>query len=191
MNFDRMSEEEIRDAGKERRIRNYHNKRLDRLKKEILEHDAEIGVWNAPDNSLPHLSWAQVLDCLDSHAMRILSDSVEALDVLSKPYAQDFVRWLSEYVNKTRAGTIKISDLYDSYKRRFAGMSADYFEQLVDCVCRVYAGRGWKIEDGQFVFRASTFSLDYHVQVWDTTKKMYNTTFASRILSVLMSEDDG
>jgi len=41
MDFEQMTEEEIRNAAKERKIRNYHNKGLERLKKEILERDEE------------------------------------------------------------------------------------------------------------------------------------------------------
>ena len=190
MNFDTMTDEEIREAGRERKIRNSHNKRIDRLKKEILEHDAEIGAWSAPDNSLPHLSWSQVLDCLDSYAMKHLSSSIEALDTLAKPYSSDFVSWLSEYVTMTRQGDVKVRTLYDSYRRRFSGMSQDYFERLLDCVCKVYVGRGWRVSEGLFTFGDATFPLDYHVQMWSTTKRMYNTTFASRVLSVLMSEED-
>ena len=185
-----MTEKDIRAAAKERKIRNYHNKGLDRLKKEILERDEETGAWSAPDNSLPKLSWSQVLDCLDSYAMRHLSDSVEALEVLGKPYANNFVSWFSQYIELAGKGSLPVKTMYDGYNLRHGGMSLDYFVVLLDKVCDVYKGRGWRIDDGNFIFNTASFSLKYHLDVWDLTKKLHNTSMATRILTVLMGEND-
>lgn len=190
MNFERMQEEDIRSAAKERKIRNYHNKGLERLKTEILEHDAELGEWAAPDNALPNLSWAQILDCLDQYAMKNLSQCIEALDVLSKPYAENFVSWFTDYIEIVKTGQVETETMYEGFKRRFGGMSKDYFNLLLERVCEVYAGRKWSIKDGVFHFSAVSFPLAYHVQMWKITKKMHNTAFAARILSVLLGDQD-
>jgi len=190
MDFEQMTEEEIRNAAKERKIRNYHNKGLERLKKEILERDEETGKWSAPDNSLPKLSWSQVLDCLDSFAMRHLSDSVEALEVLGKPYAKDFVKWFSQYIELAGKGSIPVEMMYKGYKNRYGGMSIEYFRFLLEKVCDVYKGRGWVVEGDVFSFNGGSFSLEYHLQVWELTKKLHNTSMATRILTVLMGEND-
>jgi len=190
MNLEKMDEEGIRAAAKERKIRNYHNKRIERLKNEIREYDAELGQWSAPDNSLPHLSWAQVLDCLDQYAMKNLADCIEALDLLSKPYANNFVAWFTDYIQIARSGSVEVKKLYEGYHLRFGGMSEGYFENLLERVCEVYVGRGFNIEDGVFNFKAVSFPLEYHVEMWKMTKKLHNTSFATRILSVLMGEND-
>lgn len=190
MNFDQMTEKEIRAEAKARKIRNHHNKNIERLKKEILECDQETGKWSVPENSFPKLSWSQVLDCLDGYAMRHLSDSVEALDVLGKPYAKNFVEWFSKYVQRSNKGEVQVANLYEGYKQRYGGMSKDYFQVLLEKTCDVYRGRGWKVEDGMFHFTKATFPLDYHTQVWSITKKVHNTASATRILTVLMGEDE-
>ena len=190
MNFEQMNEEEIRKAAKDRKIRNYHNKGLERLQKEILERDEQTGEWSAPDNSLPKLSWSQVLDCLDTYAMKHLSDSVEALEVLSKPYAKNFVGWFSQYIEIARTGSLDVETLYTGYKLRHGGMSFDYFLVLLEKVCEVYRGRGWKVDNKTFHFTPASFPLKYHIEVWTLTKKLHNTSAATRILAVLMGENN-
>lgn len=191
MNFEQMNEEEIRKEAKDRKIRNYHNKGLERLKKEIIERDEETGQWSAPDNSLPKLSWSQVLDCLDTFAMRNLSESVDALEILSKPYAKNFVSWFTQYIELAGQGQLPIKNMYEGYKRRHGGMSREYFEVLLEKVCDVYKGRGWKIDNAEFLFTPASFPLKYHIEVWELTKKLHNTSTATRILAVLMGEANG
>ena len=191
MKYEDLPEEELRAIAKERKIQNWHNRRRESIIDLLRQRDETTGDWQPPDNSLPKLSWSQLLDTLDHKAITALSDALEALDRLSQPQAKDFVRWFSDWQRGVHTCNMPIAALHGAYCRVERGVSLNYFRRLVDDVCVIHKGAGWSCSDDHLVFsKRAQFPLSWHVEVWKTSKVVDHATTATRVLTLLLGGDD-
>jgi hypothetical protein len=191
MRYEELPEEELREIAKERKIANWHNRRVEGIIELLRQRDETTGDWQPPDNSLPKLSWSQIIDTLDSRAISTLSDALEALDRLANPQAKDFIVWFSSWQAGTYQANMPLTSLHAAYCREYSQVSLNYFRRLVEDVCVLHKGVGWRVSDDHLVFtKKASFPLSWHVDVWKTSKIVDNATTATRVMTLLLGGGD-
>lgn len=191
MKYEELPEDELRQIAKERKVQNWHNRKVESLIERLRERDEQTGAWQPPDNSLPKLSWSQLLDTLDRKAITHLSDALEALDRLASPQAKEFVAWFSDWQHGVYNCDMPITSLHGAYCRTQRMVSLNYFRRLIDDVCTLHRGAGWRSSEGNLVFtKRAQFPLSWHVEVWKTSKVVDSASTATRVLTLLLGGDD-
>jgi hypothetical protein len=183
--------EEIRLRAKEYGVRNWHTKKLDRLKTEVDKIEEGMGSRSggSPDGTVSKVSFGQLMDVLDEYAMSTLTDAFDALDVISRPSSKNMIEALDTifHSHPVLSHTVSMDWLYQRTcvvsKRRISNVA---FSNAMEAVCKVYAGRGWYIDLNDNVLvkpNKPVFRLDWHVRLWQKSDSSRKEVY--RMLAIL------
>jgi hypothetical protein len=140
---------------------------------------------------VPHVSYGQLLDILDTYAINNLASAFEALDNVSRSYYKSVIPVFDKIVSgyPSLGAETDLDYLYEYINRGASSrITRKLFDDFILSVAQIYNGKGWVVsmpENKLYMPSKPTFKLQWHVDLWNKQSKDKASVY--RILAILAS----
>jgi hypothetical protein len=177
---------------KELGIKNWHVKKESTLLQEIDNRkEAVTDQVGSQPAIVPHVSYGQLLDILDTYAINNLASAFEALDNVSRSYYKNIIPVFDKIVSGYPSlGAETDLDYLYAYINRGSNtrITRKLFNDFIISIAQIYSGKGWVVnmtENKLYMPSKPTFKLQWHVDLWNKQSKDKASVY--RILAILAS----